>query len=123
MARGKKKSGPSEQPSIRALALDLVGVALICSGTLSERTMTCGKANCRCATDLQARHGPYYEWTWREGGKLRHKLVPPEKVALLREAIQHRRTVQELLTQWERESASIIIPQLNRKSKPGKKIN
>ncbi len=85
--------------------------------------MTCGKPNCRCATDPEARHGPYYEWTWREGGKLRHKLVPPEKVALLREAIQHRRTVQELLTQWERESASIILRQLDRKSKPGKKIN
>jgi len=85
--------------------------------------MTCGKSNCRCATDPQARHGPYYEWTWREGVKLRHKLVPPEKVVLLREAIQHRRTVQELLTQWERESASIVFPQLDRKSKPGKKIN
>ena len=123
MTRGKKNSGPSEQPSIRALALELVGVALICSGTLSERTMTCGKSNCRCATDPEARHGPYYEWTWREGGKLRHKLIPPEKVALLRQAIQHRRTVQELLTQWERESASIIFRQLDRKSKPGKKIN
>jgi hypothetical protein len=123
MARGKKNAGPSEQPSIRALALELAGVALVCSGTLSERTMTCGKANCRCATDPQARHGPYYEWTWREGGKLRHKLIPPEKVALLREAIQHRRTVQELLTQWERESAPIIFQQLSRKSKPGKKIN
>jgi hypothetical protein len=123
MARSKKNSDPSEQRSIRALAHEIADVALICSGTLSERTMTCGKPNCRCATDPQARHGPYYEWTWREGGKLRHKLIPPEKVALLREAIHNLRTVQELLTQWERESASILLPQLDRKSKTGKKIN
>jgi hypothetical protein len=123
MAPKKKNSGLPEQRPIRALTDEIAGVGLICSGTLLERTKTCGKANCRCATDPEARHGPYYEWTWREGGRLRHKIVPPEKVALLREAIQHRRTVQELLTQWERESASIILQQLDHKSRPGRKIN
>jgi len=109
MARSKKNLRPSEQHPIRALADEIAGVGLICSGTLLERTKTCGKPNCRCATDPQARHGPYYEWSWREGGKLRHKIVPPEKVDLLRQAIQNHRTVQELLGRWERISASIIF--------------
>jgi hypothetical protein len=123
MARRKKNPGPSEQDPIRALKNELAGVELICSGTLLERTKTCGKPNCRCATDPQARHGPYYEWTWREGGKLRHKIVPAEKVALVREAIHNHRTVQELLDRWERQSAAIIFGGSGRKSKPGKKIN
>ncbi|MFH1765683.1 MAG: DUF6788 family protein [Gemmatimonadota bacterium] len=123
MARSKKNPGPSEQDPIRALADEIAGVGLICSGTLLERTKTCGKPNCRCATDPQARHGPYYEWTWREDGKFRHKIVPAEKVDLLREAIQNRRTVQELLGRWERESATIIFAGPDRKSRPGKKIN
>ncbi len=96
---------------------------LVCSGTLWERTKTCGKPNCRCATDPRARHGPYHEWTRREGGKLRHKIVPAEKVDLVREAIRNYRTVQELLGRWERQSAAVIFGRSDRKSKSGKKIN
>jgi hypothetical protein len=123
MARRKKNPGPSQQDPIRALRNEFAGIGLICSGTLLERTKTCGKPNCRCATDPQARHGPYYEWSWREGGKLRHKIVPAEKVALVREAIQNHRTVQELLGRWERQSAAVIFGGADRKSKPDKKIN
>ncbi len=99
------------------------GLGLICSGTLLKRTKTCGKPHCRCARDPKARHGPYHEWSWREEGRLRHKIVPPEKVDLLREAIRNYRTVQELLGRWERESASIIFGEPERKSQPGKKMN
>jgi hypothetical protein len=123
MAQHNKNLASSEHGPIRALADEIARIGLICSGTLLERTKTCGKPNCRCATDPQARHGPYYEWSWREGGKLRHKIVPPEKVDLLRQAIQNYRTVQELLTQWERKSAPIIFQERDRKSQPGKKIN
>jgi hypothetical protein len=123
MAPKKKHSGSPDQRPIRALVDQIAGLGLICSGTLLERTKTCGKANCRCATDPEARHGPYHEWTWREGGKLRHKIVPPEKVDLLREAIRNYRTAQALLGRWERESASIIFGDPERKSRPGRKIN
>jgi len=123
MARSKKNPSTSKQDPIRALKDEIAGLGLICSGTLLERTKTCGKPNCRCATDPQARHGPYYEWTWREGGKLRHKIVPAEKVDQLRQAIQNHRTVQDLLGRWERESAAVIFGRSDRKSKPGKKIN
>jgi hypothetical protein len=58
MTRRKKNPSPSDQPSIRAPTDEIAGMGLICSGTLLERTRTCGKPNCRCATDLQARHGP-----------------------------------------------------------------
>ncbi len=123
MAPKKKNSGTSEKQPIRALVDQIAGLGLICSGTLLERTKSCGKPNCRCASDPEARHGPYHEWSWREGGRLRHKIVPPEKAELLREAIRNYRTVQELLGRWERESASIIFGEPERKSQPGKKIN
>jgi hypothetical protein len=123
MRRGKKNSGTSETQPIRALVDQIAGLGLICSGTLLERTKICGKPNCRCASDPKARHGPYHEWSWREGGRLRHKIVPPDKVDLLRTAIRNYRTVQELLVRWERESASIIFGEPERKSQPGKKIN
>ena len=123
MARSKKNSHTSKQDPIRALKNEIAGIDLICSGTLLERTKSCGKPNCRCATDPQARHGPYYEWSWREGGKLRHKIVPAEKADRVREAILNHRTVQELLDRWERQSATVIFGRPDRKSKSGKKIN
>ena len=124
MTRSKKKPPhPTPSDQIRALADEIARIGFVCSGTLSQRTKTCGKPNCRCATDPEARHGPYYEWTWREGGKLRHKIVPPGKVDLLREAIQNYRTVQKLLERWERESARVIFGAPDPKSRPGKKIN
>jgi len=51
----------------------LGGIDHLCSGTLLQRTKVCGKPGCRCATDPNARHGPYYEWGHMRGGKL----VPP----------------------------------------------
>jgi hypothetical protein len=35
---------------------------LMCSGTLSERMMKCGKPHCGCASDPAARHG---DRSWR----------------------------------------------------------
>jgi hypothetical protein len=92
---------------------------LICSGTLLERTKTCGKSNCRCATDPGARHGPYHEWSWREGGRLVHKIVTPDQAKRLGQAIDDYRKIQRLLTRWERESKRIILKGPKRKSLSG----
>lgn len=123
MPRTKKDHGSAKQHKIRAITDKIAGIGLICSGTLLERTKTCGKPNCRCATDPDARHGPYHEWSWREGGKLRHKIVSAAEAEFLRKAINNHRTVQELLGRWERESSVIIFEGRDRKSQSGKKIN
>ena len=88
---------------------------LACSGTLLERLKTCGKSNCRCAKDPDARHGPYHEWSRREGGRLIHSSVSPEQAEQIRQAIGNYREVQELLKRWERETAAIILRSADRK--------
>jgi hypothetical protein len=102
---------------IASIVRQLSRVDLICSGTLSERTKTCGKPNCRCATDPAARHGPYYEWTWRESGKLLHKIVSASQARQLRRAIDNYGALQQLLERWERASAAIILGERPRKSR------
>jgi len=82
---------------------------LACSGTLLTRLKTCGKSNCRCAKDPHARHGPYHEWSRREGGRLIHSSVSPEQAEQIRQAIGNYREIQELLKRWERETAAIIL--------------
>jgi len=109
MPRPEKTRRDNARRRIERIRSRIEGFDLVCSGTLIERTKTCGKPNCRCATDPQARHGPYYEWSWRQEGRLVHKIVTPEQARRLKEAMNNAREVQALLRQWERESRAILL--------------
>jgi hypothetical protein len=111
----RKEQDAANRRRIAQIRNRLARLDLICSGTLSERTKVCGKPNCRCATDPQARHGPYYEWSWREGGRLLHKALSPQQAAQLRQALRNHREIQNLLERWENESAAIILRAEGRK--------
>ena len=75
----------------------LAAVEYLSSGTLHKRTKVCGNPNCRCASDRAARHGPYYEWGYMKGGRLRHRTLTPQQAALMRLAIGNYRKVKKLL--------------------------
>ena len=93
---------------IEKLRTTLSDIELLCSGTLSERMMKCGKPNCRCATDPSARHGPYFEWGRMRAGKIAHRYVTPEQAKVLRHAIDNYRLVKKLLRAWEADSEQLI---------------
>ena len=109
MSPAQRKDSSTSRRRIEEIRKQIDDFDLVCSGTLLERTKTCGKPNCRCATDPKARHGPYFEWSWRQDGRLCHKIVSPEQARELKQAIENYRTIQALLTRWERESAAIIL--------------
>ena len=115
MSPAEEKDSSAARRRIEEIRSQIDSFDLVCSGTLLERTKTCGKPNCRCATDPEAWHGPYHEWSWREGGRLVHKIVTPQQAQRLREAIDNYREIRALLTLWERESASIILRSGKRK--------
>jgi hypothetical protein len=100
---------------IKALHGALNAIDVVCSGTLLERTKTCGKPGCRCATDPAARHGPYFEWTHMVEGKYTHRIVPKQQAQAMRRAIANYHTVQELLKAWEAQSSLLIETQFPRK--------
>ena len=93
----------------------LSDVDYLCSGTLLKRTKVCGKPGCRCAKDVNARHGPYYEWGHMQGGKLVHRVVTPQQAVLLQLAIKNYRSVQKLLREWEVETERLIEAEAPRK--------
>lgn len=93
---------------IAKLRTTLGEIELLCSGSLSERMMKCGKPNCRCATDPSARHGPYYEWGRMRAGKIAHRYVTHQQAKVLREAIDNYRLVKKLLRAWEADSERLI---------------
>jgi hypothetical protein len=57
-------------------------------GTVNERRMKCGQANCACQRDPKARHGPYYTLTQAAGGKTRSRYVAAEQIPVLRRQIE-----------------------------------
>jgi hypothetical protein len=89
----------------------LAAVQYLASGTLLKRTKVCGNPRCRCARDPAARHGPYYEWSYLQAGKLHHQTLSPAQAALMGVAIANYRKVKKLLRVWERQTLRLI--QLN----------
>ena len=57
-------------------------------GSVNERRMKCGQANCACQRDPKARHGPYYTLTQAVGGKTRSRYVAADQVPVLRRQIE-----------------------------------
>jgi hypothetical protein len=73
-------------------------VGFTCEGSLVERYTTCNNPNCRCQ-DPDQRHGPYWQLSWKDGGKTVSKLLSAEDAALYREWIDNRRRLQAALEQ------------------------
>ena len=74
-------------PNVRQLATELSHPRPIRRGSISERTIRCGKANCACATDPEARHGPYFSLTQAVEGKTRSRFLNAEQAALAQQQI------------------------------------
>jgi hypothetical protein len=71
-------------------------------GSVNERRMKCGQANCACQGDPKARHGPYYTLTQAAGGKTRSRYVVAEQVPVLRRQIEAGREFrQQVEAYWD----------------------
>lgn len=82
-----------EQAKTRIAEVDFT-----CEGSLVERYTTCNNPNCRCQ-DPHQRHGPYWQLSWKEGGKTISKLLSPDDAALYREWVENRRRLEAVLDQ------------------------
>jgi hypothetical protein len=96
------------QARIAEIQHTLAAMQYLSSGTLLKRTKRCGNPRCRCATDPGARHGPYYEWSYKQAGKLRHLTLTARQAELMRLAIANSRRVKKLLRAWEQQTLRLI---------------
>lgn len=69
-------------------------------GSVSERTMKCGKAGCPCQEDPKARHGPYYSLTRPMAGKTHSRYLSPEQAELARQQIEQGHKFRERVEQY-----------------------
>jgi hypothetical protein len=54
---------------VAKLYADLRALGFLLRGTVNRRYTRCGTPGCGCRTNPSARHGPYYDWTRKVGGK------------------------------------------------------
>ena len=76
----------------------LAEIGFTCEGSLVERYTSCHNPRCRCADPAQ-RHGPYWQLSWKDGGKTVSRLLDTDEAALYREWIDNRRRLEAVLAE------------------------
>jgi hypothetical protein len=76
-------------------------VGFICEGSLAELYTSCGNPNCRCQNP-EGRHGPYWQLTWKAGGKTVTRRLSAEEAQLYRQWIENRRQLNAVIEEMQR---------------------
>jgi hypothetical protein len=90
------------QAKQRDLAKQLSDTEFIWNGSITKRFLTCGTPSCRCHTDPEAKHGPYYYWTTKKAGKTVSKSLSEKQAGILIEWIENRRKLEHTLSDMKK---------------------
>jgi hypothetical protein len=90
-----------QQDRAAGIAAELASLGLALPGTLIQRNVRCGRANCRCHADPPVLHGPYWQWTRKAGGKTITRLVPDDQLDDYRQWLDNHRRLRALVAELE----------------------
>ena len=93
-------------------------IGFICEGTLLERWMRCGKANCVCARSKARWHGPYFELSWKRKGKTVSRRLSSEEASLYRQWVANRQRLQSIIGEMQQVSQKAQRHLLHAKRSP-----
>ena len=71
-------------------------------GSLVSRSSRCGNRNCRCHSDPDQRHGPYWTWTRSVGGKTITRALTDEQAERYRPWFDNTRQLRDLVDQLKK---------------------
>jgi hypothetical protein len=94
--------------SFAELKEELDKVTFFCKGTVLKRMMKCGQKRCACHQDPAKRHGPYFEWTYKERGKTINRRLRPEEAPIYEAAAQQYRKLQSVLKRMQHVSHNAV---------------
>jgi hypothetical protein len=114
-SRKSQRTRDAASVRIRRIQEQILEMDYVSSGSLVTRTKVCGKPSCRCATDREARHGPYHEWGYMKGGRQVHRVISADQAPLLKKAFANYRAVMRLLREWERQTIRVLDTQTSPK--------
>lgn len=90
------------------LARRIVDIGFIWQGSVSERYLKCGKVTCACQKDPDSRHGPYYYWTTKVGGKSVAKKLDGAHAGLLQEWVKNRIEMDSIIAEMREVSKEAL---------------
>jgi hypothetical protein len=90
------------------LKAELGHIEYFSKGTVLARMIKCGKPQCACRTKPSKRHGPYYEWTYKEQGKTVNVRLSAEAAPIFQASAKQYRKLKSLLTRMEKLSRQAI---------------
>ena len=79
------------------LRRELLKVGYVWEGTVLRRFLPCGKKGCSCRKSPKQRHGPYYYWTKKVGGKTISKLVSKDEGRIYMSWVGNRQRMRKTL--------------------------
>ena len=99
-----------------ALKAQLQTVGFIGQGSIQTRHLKCGRLNCRCHDDPDARHGPYHYWTRKVRGKTVGLNLTADELVLCREWIENNRELERLVKEMRHISSRVLALLTGRKA-------
>jgi len=90
-----------QQAQAARIAAELASLGPALPGTLIERHVRCGRANCRCHADPPVLHGPYWQWTRKIDGKTVTRLVADDQLDDYRQWLDNHRRLRALVAELE----------------------
>ena len=105
---GNVSPTPAQRAQAAAIAAELAEIGFVLPGTLTERPMRCGRANCRCHADPPALHGPYHQWTRKVAGKTVTQFLSDDQLADYSDWFDNQHRLRRLIGQLEALSLAII---------------
>jgi hypothetical protein len=78
------------------LRSELAQIDYILQGSVTQRRIPCGKPSCACTTDVEARHGPYFQWSQKQQGRTVSVYLSLEQAMLCRQWIDNHRQLERI---------------------------
>lgn len=79
----------------------LTQIEYFSKGTVLARMVKCGRPKCPCGVNPEKRHGPYFEWTYKENGKTVNVRLTAEAAPIFQSAAKQYRTLKSTLARLE----------------------
>jgi len=106
-----------------SLYQEMIQLSPLCSGSLHEQYLRCGKSNCRCHDSRSPQlHGPYYLWIRHMGGRqVNRTLRPGPDLERIKVGIENYRKFQSLFARLLEHDEEQVLSSDRAISREGKK--
>ena len=102
---GKKDQFPEEYQKLRS---QLAQIGYICTGSIMNKYLKCGRLYCRCVKENKAIHGPYNIWTRKVKGKTVTRHLTDTQTTFCRKCVQNMRRLESIIEKMKELTAKYI---------------